>query len=120
MKAWRLSATPSPSVSRNKVMRLALTPSAGGTPHRRLHRVAEHVLDRSGDLGGLGDEDVAPLGSTWIQRGCFKPVANALTLSPGAATGIRPSLHPLAVGILSVGIPCGLAAGTTGALPQAG
>ena len=61
------------------------------------------------------------MGSTWIQRGCFRPVANALTLSPGAATGICPSLHPLAVGILSVGrLPCGFAAGTTGALPQAG
>src|ERR1700748_1912328 len=63
----------------------------------------------------------SPLGSTLIQRGCFRPVANALTLSPGAATGICPSVHPLAVGIFSVGIaPCGFAAGTTGALPQAG
>src|ERR1700675_3219291 len=63
----------------------------------------------------------SPLGSTLIQRGCFRPVANALTLSPGAATGFCPPLHPLAVGILSVGIlPCGFAVGTTGALPQAG
>ena len=61
------------------------------------------------------------MGSTWIQRGCFRPVANALTLSPGAATGFCPSVQPLAVGILSVGrLPCGFAAGTTGALPQAG
>jgi hypothetical protein len=44
-----------------------------------------------------------------------------LTLSPGAATGFWPSAQPLAVGILSVGMaPCGFAAGTTGALPQAG
>jgi hypothetical protein len=42
-------------------------------------------------------------------------------LSPGAAVGICPSIQPLAVGILSVGIaPCGFASGTTGALPQAG
>ena len=74
-----------------------------GTSHRRLHRVAEHASGRSGDLVRLGDEDVA-IGQHVIQRGCFRPVANALTLSPGAATGFCPSVHPLAVGILSVGI----------------
>src|SRR5271154_3322025 len=63
----------------------------------------------------------SPLGSTLIQRGCFKPVANALTLSPAATTGIWPRSQPRAVGILSVGkVPCGFAAGTAGALPQAG
>src|SRR5882724_3980642 len=63
----------------------------------------------------------SPLGSTLIQRGCFRPVANALTLRPGAATGVCPSVHPLAVGILSVGmLPWAFAAGTTGELPQAG
>jgi len=62
----------------------------------------------------------SPLGSTLIQRGWSRPVANALTLSPGPATGTCPSLHPFAVGILSVGMaPCGFATGTTGALPQA-
>src|SRR5512134_3665341 len=63
----------------------------------------------------------SPLGSRWIQRGCLRPVANALTLSPGAATGVCPGAHPLAVGILSVGmLPCGLAAGIAGLLPTAG
>src|SRR5262245_44696707 len=63
----------------------------------------------------------SPLGSTWIQRGCSRPVANALTSRPGAATGFSPFAHPWAVGILSVGMaPCGLAAGITGVLPQAG
>src|SRR5277367_2862349 len=63
----------------------------------------------------------SPLGSTWIQRGCARPVANALTLSPGAATGVCPGAHPWAVGILRVGIlPCGLASGIAGALPHAG
>ena len=63
----------------------------------------------------------SPLGSTWIQRGCLRPVANALTLSPGAATGVCPGAHPLAVGIFSVGrLPCGFAAGIAGALPMAG
>src|SRR3989442_9000313 len=63
----------------------------------------------------------SPLGSTWIQRGCLRPVANALTLSPGAAIGICPWAHPLAVGILSVGmLPCGFAAGIAGVLPTAG
>ncbi|HEY4045124.1 MAG TPA: hypothetical protein VGM32_25215, partial [Rhodopila sp.] len=78
------------------------------------------------DLAGLGtfvDSAVStsPLGSTWIQRGCRRLVANALTLSPGAAVGVCPGAHPLAVGILSVGIlPCGLAGGIVGVVPQAG
>src|SRR6266567_4681867 len=63
----------------------------------------------------------SPLGSRLIQRGCLRPVAKALTLSPGAATGVWPGVQPLAVGILSVGmLPCGFAAGITGALPRAG
>src|SRR5260221_12307564 len=61
------------------------------------------------------------LGSTLIQRGCSSSVANALTLSPGAATGFCPSLQPLADGIFNVGsAPCGFASGPTGAPPQAG
>jgi len=41
-------------------------------------------------------------------------------VSPAPATGVFPSDHPLAVGILSVGIlPCGFAAGIAGELPQA-
>src|SRR5262249_56336360 len=64
---------------------------------------------------------MSPLGSTLIQRGWLGPAANALTLSPGAATGVCPGAQPLAVGILSVGmLPCGLAVGIFGALPQAG
>src|SRR5437016_3371874 len=63
----------------------------------------------------------SPFGSTWIQRGCLRPAANALTLSPGAATGVRPGAQPWAVGILSVGmLPCGFAGGIVGALPTAG
>src|SRR5690242_18758856 len=62
----------------------------------------------------------SPLGSTSIQRGWSRPVAKALTLSPGAGVGFCPSLHPLAVGIFSVGTaPCGFAAGISGVLPQA-
>ena len=30
-----------------------------GTPHRRLHRIVEHVPDRTRDLRRLGDENVA-------------------------------------------------------------
>ena len=63
----------------------------------------------------------SPLGSTLIQRGCCSPVANALTLRPGAATGFCPPLHPFADGIFSVGrAPCGFATGTVGVEPQAG
>src|SRR5579863_8164675 len=74
-------------------------------------------------LGTFVDSAIStsPFGSTLIQRGCLSPVANALTLRPGAANGVWPSDHPLAVGILSVGMaPCGLAAGIAGLLPQAG
>src|ERR1700722_19215473 len=74
-------------------------------------------------LGTFEDSatSTSPLGNTWIQRGCSRPVANALTLSPGAASGVWPGLQPWAVGILRVGIlPCGLAGGIAGELPQAG
>ena len=59
----------------------------------------------------------SPLGSTSIWRGCFSPVAKALTLKPGAATGVCPSSQPRAVGIFSVGIFCGCASGIDGAMP---
>src|SRR5262245_19555466 len=63
----------------------------------------------------------SPLGRTSIQRGWSRPPADALTLSPGAATGVCPSLHPRAVGIFRVGmLPCGRPAGIVGALPHAG
>src|SRR5580698_7220877 len=74
-------------------------------------------------LGVFDDSatSTSPLGRTWIQRGCFKPVANALTFNPAAATGVCPGAHPWAVGILRVGMaPCGLASGIAGALPHAG
>ena len=78
---------------------------------------------RMTSLGTFEDSatSTSPLGNAWIHRGCFRPVANALTLSPGAATGVCPSVQPLAVGILSVGmLPCGLASGIVGAEPHAG
>jgi hypothetical protein len=63
----------------------------------------------------------SPFRNTWIQRGCFRPAANALTLSPGAATGVSPSAQLWAVGIVSVRIlPCRLASGIVGAAPHAG
>src|SRR4029077_8851333 len=63
----------------------------------------------------------SPLGSSCIQRGCLRPAANALTLSPGAAIGVCPCAQPLAVGILSVGmLPWGFAGGIAGVLPNAG
>ena len=50
-----------PSPSRVAQQRDAVGADAerGGTPHRRLHRIAEHAPDRSGDLRRLGNEDVA-------------------------------------------------------------
>src|ERR1700733_10103702 len=78
---------------------------------------------RMTSLGTFEDSatSTSPLGNTWIHRGCLRPIANALTLSPGAATGVCPTVQPWAVGILSVGIlPCGLASGIVGAAPHAG
>ena len=50
----------------------------------------------------------------------MRPLAKALTLRPGAATGVRPPDQPRAVGILSVGkLPCGLAGGIAGRAPKA-
>ena len=52
--------------------------------------------------------------------GASSPVAKALTLKPGAATGSCPGAQPCAVGIFSVGMrPCGRAAGIWGAAPTA-
>src|SRR4051812_35618346 len=63
----------------------------------------------------------SPFGRAWIQRGCFRPAAKALTWSPGAATGVCPAAHPFAVGIFSVGmLPWGFAGGIAGVLPKAG
>ena len=63
----------------------------------------------------------SPPGRTWIQRGCLRPLANGLTLSPGAATGVDPCDHPFAVGILRVGTPpWGLGGGIVGLPPKVG
>ena len=62
----------------------------------------------------------SPFGRTQIHRGCLRPVAKALTLSPGATVGAFPAASLCAVGILSVGrLPCGLAAGMAGLAPKA-
>src|SRR3712207_4709422 len=63
----------------------------------------------------------SPFGRTSIHLGCSKSVAKALTLRPGAAIGVCPTVHPFAAGILSVlRLPCDVAAGISGVLENAG
>jgi len=71
------------------VMRLALTPSAAGAPHRRLHRIVEHVARRACDLRRLRDQARPPLGSTSdpARDGQGRP-QNALTLRAGRRRGL--------------------------------
>ena len=91
----------------------------GGTSHRRLHRIAEHVPDRSGDLVRLGNEDVA-IGQHLDPARMLQAGRKRIDLeSRRRHVGICPSLQPLADGIFSVGsAPCGFASGNhRGAAP---
>ena len=115
----RDSATPSRSASRSSVMQSGLAPMA---PARFIvATIAWPKMVRGAPgLDIASDTVTSPLGSTRIQRGCFNPVAKALTFSPAAAVGAWPGPQPCAVGIFSVEIkPCGLAGGMTGASPMA-
>ena len=64
--------------------------------------------------GSVADSETStsPFGSTYIQRGCFRPRANALTVRPSAARGVDPSGQGSAVAHLIVGsqLCCGRAA----------
>src|SRR4051812_23579443 len=103
-KVDRMSATPSPSVSRRRVMRSAL-----GTPPpaffwNRLKKYPFTPLLSSGRTGAfVSATSTSPLGSTQSQRGCIRLVANAATARPFAALGFPPGGQPFAVTMFIVG-----------------
>lgn len=96
-KRVRISATPSPSASRSRVMRLA-----DGTPAPA--RFMTHCMTRPlmpwlpCGLGGalLSATSTSPLGKTSSQRGWSSPVASAVTCRPGNDWGWVPAGQPCA------------------------
>src|SRR3954464_993828 len=115
----RVSATPSPSASRSKVMRLAL-----GTPDpaffwnslKKNPLIPRPSLGRTGPL--VSATRTSPLGNNVIQRGWSRPVAKAATRRPGAAIGVAPAGQPTAGEILSTGIGASSGGGRIGAGPM--
>src|SRR5258705_12904366 len=104
MNAVRVSATPSPSVSRSNVIRFALGTPAPALPIRNFAIFALRPLPSSGLEGALvSATSTSPLGSVYTQRGCSSPVAKAATAKPDAATGLTPAGQPLAGAIFTVG-----------------
>src|SRR5882672_3782248 len=99
----RFSATPSPSASRNRTIRLGLGTRAPARAISLPCTQERTPLDGSvpGEL--VSATSTSPLGSTYNQRGCCRSVANAATASPGAAVGVSPAPHGLAGATLIVG-----------------
>src|SRR5688572_14807909 len=59
----------------------------------------------------------SPFGSTYTQRGCCRPVANAATRVPAAAFGVTPVGQPFAGAIFTVGMSVLLGSGRVGLGP---
>src|SRR6187431_357416 len=101
----RVSAMPSPSASRSRVMRLAL-----GTAEPAFFIIAfitqplmpEPSSGRGGPL--VSATNVSPLGRTRSHRGWARPAAKALTAVPSDAVGFAPGAQPVAVATSIVGI----------------
>src|SRR5205085_2135446 len=112
------SATPSPFASRSSVMR-----SADGTPAPASFWnffiiLPLKVLPSSGLSGALVSATrTSPLGSTYNQRGCTRPVANALTAVPDTGVGAVPVGQPLAGATCTTGTTCFSGAGRLGLGP---
>ena len=119
MKTVRVSATPSPSTSRSRLMRFALGTPA---PARFITIFANQALmppplsRRGGAL--LSATSTSPLGSTYNQRGCCSPVANGVTAVPGAPMGWVPWGQPWAGATLTVGIKDGFGGGRLMPVPM--
>src|SRR5690606_24615845 len=60
---------------------------------------------------------ISPFGNSYNQRGCSKDVANAFTLTPGAAIGLLPSFHPTASATFTVGMNFFSGSGSVGLGP---
>ena len=114
----RRSATPSPLLSRSKVMRLALGRPAPALFITRPISQDLMPLAASG-LGGasLSATSTSPLGSTNSQRGWSRPLANAFTRVPAAPCGITPSDQPFAGAMFTVGISVRCGCGKVGCGP---
>src|SRR5882724_274001 len=101
-KRW--SATPVPRESRSRVMRLALGVIE---PARFMNRFCTQPRTplASAGFGGafVSATSTSPLGNTYSQRGCARPVANAVTVSPAAGTGWPPGGQPFAGATYKVG-----------------
>src|SRR6185436_11556612 len=59
----------------------------------------------------------SPLGSVYTQRGCDRPVANALTATPSAGVGFMPGGQPLASATCTTGMVCLFGSGSCGLGP---
>src|SRR5262245_47322654 len=114
----RVSATPSPSLSRSSVMRFAL---GTAEPARFMNAPIARPLRPFPSAGRFGAAvsatSTSPLGSTYTQRGCSKPPANAVTVPPAAERGMVPSGHPFAGATLMVGISVWFGSGSVGSGP---
>ncbi|MCY1300902.1 hypothetical protein D9M70_504900 [compost metagenome] len=98
------SATPSPSLSRSRVMRLALGTVA---PARAMtFLVTQPLIPRlSSGLGGALDSatSTSPLGRVYSQRGWSRFSAKRCTARPGAARGAVSAGQPMAGAMCMVG-----------------
>ena len=74
----------------------------------------------SSGLGGafVSATSTSPFGSTYSQRGCASPCANAFTVMPDATFGLAPAGQPRAVAISTVGISDFFGAGSVGVGPM--
>src|SRR6218665_818667 len=101
-RVLRWSATPSPSLSRSNVMRLALGVSA---PARFITRPVIQARRPPLSFGGalLSATSTSPLGSRCSQRGWSSWPAKAATASPGAGVGFSPAAQGWAGAMLTVG-----------------
>jgi hypothetical protein len=114
----RVSATPSPSASRSRVMRLALGTAAPAFFMMAFIARPLRPFMSSGRGGAfVSATSTSPLGSTYTQRGCSRPRAKAVTRVPGPALGCAPAGQPLAGAMSTVGIREGLGGGSCGSGP---
>ena len=114
----RISATPSRSASRSRVMRLP-----AGTPEPAFFFscfITAPLRPRMPLLpGGASDSatSTSPSGSTYSQRGCDRPSANRVTRQPLAGMGAAPRGQPTAGAISTVGTSDLRGAGSAGSGP---
>src|SRR5690606_34119622 len=112
------SATPSRSLSRSRVIRLALRTPA---PARSIALSVNHdlILFFFPGLGGalLSATRTSPFGTTHNPRGGSRPLAKAWTARPSAGEGRPFSDQPTAVATLTVGISVLLGSGSAGLGP---